>query len=57
MLLDGSDQIRVPASLGKPCGFLARRAAVALYDLNWVEASAQVIEDGLDVGVGPAEAR
>lgn len=38
MLLDGNAQLRVPLSLGRPCGFLVRRAAVALYEASWLEA-------------------
>jgi len=35
MTIDGVDQFPVPASMGKPCGIVVRRAAVAVYEVNW----------------------
>lgn len=35
LILDGIDQFSVPISMGKPCGIIVRRAAVAIYDICW----------------------
>ena len=55
MTLDGIDQIAVPDAGLKPCGIIVRRAAVAVYEVNWSSQAVQTDPRPLDVSTRPAE--
>ena len=57
MTLDGIDQIAVPEAGLKPCGIVVRRAAVAVYEINWSSQAVQADPRPLDVAASPAEQR
>jgi len=57
LMIDGIDQFAVPDSMGKPCGILARRAALAAYDIASLDHSVQMDSDALEIRASALEHR
>jgi len=53
--LDGVDQLSAPASLGRPCGIVTRRAAVAVYQIRTYSHPVQANCAGMQTQAGEAE--
>ena len=55
--IDGVDQFAVPESTGTPCGIIVRRAAVAVYYIDFCDRAVQKDAASLDIQAGQIEER